>query len=58
VQKQVDEEVAAQLARILAERDADTETTLMEAAASVIPINVPAANETPVPDSKEATATP
>jgi tetratricopeptide (TPR) repeat protein len=37
VQKQVDEEVAAELARILQDRDRDTETTLLEAAASVVP---------------------
>jgi tetratricopeptide (TPR) repeat protein len=37
VQKRLDEEVAAELARILQDRDRDTETTLLEAAASVAP---------------------
>ena len=58
LQKQVDEEVAAELARILAERDADTETTMIEAAASVAPTTVPFPPELAGPDTESSSATP
>lgn len=60
LQRQVDEEVAAELARILAERDADTETSLMEAAASMVPTTgpLPSPGRAPETDIESASATP